>query len=119
MIQENLQTSSKGGPFSAIFSPTPFSFPSLPAFLPFPSGPEGLPRDISSSHPAPNPKLAEAFLDLPLSSLTQQSGSLPSLGLTLANVTSDLNRKNVTCWAENDVGRAEVSVQVNVSCESQ
>ncbi|KAB0394316.1 hypothetical protein E2I00_000126, partial [Balaenoptera physalus] len=44
-----------------------------------------------------------------------QSGSLPSLGLTLANVTSDLNRKNVTCWAENDVGRAEISVQVNVS----
>ncbi|MBW02476.1 High affinity nerve growth factor receptor, partial [Eschrichtius robustus] len=45
----------------------------------------------------------------------KQSGSLPSLGLTLANVTSDLNRKNVTCWAENDVGRAEISVQVNVS----
>ncbi|XP_029791805.1 high affinity nerve growth factor receptor isoform X1 [Suricata suricatta] len=44
-----------------------------------------------------------------------QSGTLPLLGLTLANVTSDLNRKNVTCWAENDVGRAEVSVQVNVS----
>ncbi|KAI5164692.1 High Affinity Nerve Growth Factor Receptor [Manis pentadactyla] len=44
-----------------------------------------------------------------------QSGGLPSLVLTLANVTSDLNRKNVTCWAENDVGRAEVSVQVNVS----
>ncbi|XP_066117866.1 high affinity nerve growth factor receptor [Saccopteryx bilineata] len=42
-------------------------------------------------------------------------GGLPSLGLTLANVTSDLNRKNVTCWAENNVGRAEVSVQVNVS----
>lgn len=38
--------------------------------------------------------------------------------LTLANVTSDFNRKNVTCWAENNVGRAEVSVQVNVSCES-
>uniref|UniRef100_A0A452FSV1 Tyrosine-protein kinase receptor n=1 Tax=Capra hircus TaxID=9925 RepID=A0A452FSV1_CAPHI len=48
-------------------------------------------------------------------SLGRQSGSLPSLGLTLANVTSDLNRKNVTCWADNDVGRAEVSVQVNVS----
>ncbi|ELK02721.1 High affinity nerve growth factor receptor [Pteropus alecto] len=44
-----------------------------------------------------------------------ESGDLPSLRLTLANVTSDLNRKNVTCWAENDVGRAEVSVQVNVS----
>uniref|UniRef100_A0A8C7BSS9 Tyrosine-protein kinase receptor n=1 Tax=Neovison vison TaxID=452646 RepID=A0A8C7BSS9_NEOVI len=44
-----------------------------------------------------------------------QSGGPPSLGLTLANVTSDLNRKNVTCWAENDMGRAEVSVQVNVS----
>ncbi|XP_037681621.1 high affinity nerve growth factor receptor [Choloepus didactylus] len=44
-----------------------------------------------------------------------QSGGLPSLGLTLANVTSDLNKKNLTCWAENDVGRAEVSVQVNVS----
>ncbi|XP_045732002.1 high affinity nerve growth factor receptor isoform X1 [Mirounga angustirostris] len=44
-----------------------------------------------------------------------QSGGLPSLGLTLANVTSDLNKKNVTCWAENDMGRAEVSVQVNVS----
>ncbi|XP_008851538.1 high affinity nerve growth factor receptor isoform X2 [Nannospalax galili] len=44
-----------------------------------------------------------------------KSGDLPSLELTLINVTSDLNRKNVTCWAENDVGRAEVSVQVNVS----
>uniref|UniRef100_A0A8C5L097 Tyrosine-protein kinase receptor n=1 Tax=Jaculus jaculus TaxID=51337 RepID=A0A8C5L097_JACJA len=44
-----------------------------------------------------------------------KSGALPSLELTLANVTSDLNRKNVTCWAENDAGRAEVSVQVNVS----
>lgn len=49
------------------------------------------------------------------SATVMQSGSLPSLGLTLANVTSDLNRKNVTCWADNDVGRAEVSVQVNVS----
>ncbi|OWK05169.1 hypothetical protein Celaphus_00001879 [Cervus elaphus hippelaphus] len=49
------------------------------------------------------------------SATVMKSGSLPSLGLTLANVTSDLNRKNVTCWAENDVGRAEVSVQVNVS----
>ncbi|XP_054568232.1 high affinity nerve growth factor receptor [Eptesicus fuscus] len=45
----------------------------------------------------------------------KQSGNLTSLGLTLANVTSDLNRKNVTCWAENEVGRTEVSVQVNVS----
>ncbi|XP_073903916.1 high affinity nerve growth factor receptor [Castor canadensis] len=44
-----------------------------------------------------------------------KSGDLPSLKLTLTNVTSDLNRKNVTCWAENDVGRAEISVQVNVS----
>nr|KAF6316342.1 neurotrophic receptor tyrosine kinase 1 [Pipistrellus kuhlii] len=44
-----------------------------------------------------------------------QSGNGTSLGLTLASVTSDLNRKNVTCWAENEVGRAEVSVQVNVS----
>ncbi|XP_069846327.1 high affinity nerve growth factor receptor isoform X1 [Dipodomys merriami] len=43
------------------------------------------------------------------------SGDLPSLQLMLANVTSDLNRKNVTCWAENDVGRTEISVQVNVS----
>ncbi|KAL1777905.1 high affinity nerve growth factor receptor isoform X1 [Sigmodon hispidus] len=42
-------------------------------------------------------------------------GDLPSLGLTLVNVTSDLNKKNVTCWAENDVGRAEVSVPVIVS----
>ncbi|NP_001028296.1 high affinity nerve growth factor receptor precursor [Mus musculus] len=42
-------------------------------------------------------------------------GDLPSLGLILVNVTSDLNKKNVTCWAENDVGRAEVSVQVSVS----
>ncbi|XP_037355986.1 high affinity nerve growth factor receptor isoform X2 [Talpa occidentalis] len=53
--------------------------------------------------------------DLEESATVTQSGDLPSLGLTLANVTSDLNRKNVTCWAENDVGRAEVSVQVNVS----
>ncbi|XP_036090686.1 high affinity nerve growth factor receptor isoform X2 [Rousettus aegyptiacus] len=44
-----------------------------------------------------------------------ESGDPPSLRLTLANVTSDLNRKNVTCWAENDVGRAEVNIQVNVS----
>ncbi|KAM4861627.1 high affinity nerve growth factor receptor isoform 1-T1 [Thomomys bottae] len=43
------------------------------------------------------------------------SGDLPSLQLMLTNVTSDLNRKNVTCWAENDAGRAEISVQVNVS----
>ncbi|XP_048214167.1 high affinity nerve growth factor receptor [Perognathus longimembris pacificus] len=43
------------------------------------------------------------------------SGDLPSLQLKLANVSSDLNRKNVTCWAENDVGRTELSVQVNVS----
>ncbi|XP_042832225.1 high affinity nerve growth factor receptor [Panthera tigris] len=53
--------------------------------------------------------------ELEESATVTQSGALPSLGLTLANVTSDLNRKNVTCWAENDVGRAEVSVQVNVS----
>uniref|UniRef100_A0A8C4MH64 Tyrosine-protein kinase receptor n=1 Tax=Equus asinus asinus TaxID=83772 RepID=A0A8C4MH64_EQUAS len=53
--------------------------------------------------------------ELEESATVMQSGGLPSLGLTLANVTSDLNRKNVTCWAENDVGRAEVSVQVNVS----
>ncbi|XP_005080157.1 high affinity nerve growth factor receptor isoform X2 [Mesocricetus auratus] len=45
----------------------------------------------------------------------KRSGALPSLGLTLTNVTSDLNKKNVTCWAENDVGRAEVSAQVIVS----
>ncbi|XP_052036147.1 high affinity nerve growth factor receptor isoform X3 [Apodemus sylvaticus] len=45
----------------------------------------------------------------------KKSGDLPSLGLTLVNVTSDLNKKNVTCWAENDVGRAEISVQVSVS----
>ncbi|XP_053463257.1 high affinity nerve growth factor receptor isoform X2 [Nycticebus coucang] len=49
------------------------------------------------------------------SATVTKSGGLPSLGLTLANVTSNLNRKNMTCWAENDVGRAEVSVQVNVS----
>ncbi|XP_070252504.1 high affinity nerve growth factor receptor isoform X1 [Myotis yumanensis] len=49
------------------------------------------------------------------SATVMQSGNLTSLRLTLANVTSDLNRKNVTCWAENEVGRAEVSVQVNVS----
>ncbi|KAK2084459.1 High affinity nerve growth factor receptor [Saguinus oedipus] len=66
-------------------------------YFPFHLEPEGLSKDIS-----PSPKL--------------KSGGLPSLGLTLANVTRDLNRKNVTCWAENDVGRAEVSVQVNVSC---
>uniref|UniRef100_A0A2K6MVR6 Tyrosine-protein kinase receptor n=1 Tax=Rhinopithecus bieti TaxID=61621 RepID=A0A2K6MVR6_RHIBE len=53
--------------------------------------------------------------ELEQSATVMKSGALPSLGLTLANVTSDLNRKNVTCWAENDVGRAEVSVQVNVS----
>ncbi|XP_053771744.1 high affinity nerve growth factor receptor [Desmodus rotundus] len=53
--------------------------------------------------------------ELEESATVTKSGSLPSLGLTLANVTSDLNRKNVTCWAENEVGRAEVSVQVNVS----
>ncbi|XP_008262512.1 high affinity nerve growth factor receptor [Oryctolagus cuniculus] len=47
--------------------------------------------------------------------MIQKSEDLPTLRLTLANVTSDLNRKNVTCWAENDVGRTEVSVQVNVS----
>nr|XP_048309897.1 high affinity nerve growth factor receptor isoform X2 [Myodes glareolus] len=45
----------------------------------------------------------------------KKSETLPSLGLTLVNVTSDLNKKNVTCWAENDVGRAEVSAQVSVS----
>ncbi|XP_005356966.1 high affinity nerve growth factor receptor [Microtus ochrogaster] len=45
----------------------------------------------------------------------KKSENLPSLGLTLLNVTSDLNKKNVTCWAENDVGRAEVSAQVSVS----
>ncbi|XP_008568505.1 PREDICTED: high affinity nerve growth factor receptor isoform X2 [Galeopterus variegatus] len=53
--------------------------------------------------------------ELEESATVMKSESLPSLGLTLASVTSDLNRKNVTCWAENDVGRAEVSVQVNVS----
>ncbi|KAM5256249.1 high affinity nerve growth factor receptor isoform 1-T1 [Ctenodactylus gundi] len=53
--------------------------------------------------------------ELQESATVMKSEHLPSLGLTLANVTSDLNRKNVTCWAENDVGRAEVSVQVNVS----
>ena len=107
--------------------PLPCSFPDL-----FPSHPSlfstwsqrGSPK-TSALHPPPpcpaasSPKPAEALLDFPLFSLTQKSGSLPSLGLTLANVTSDLNRKNVTCWAENDVGRAEVSVQVNVSCECQ
>ncbi|XP_007946609.1 high affinity nerve growth factor receptor [Orycteropus afer afer] len=55
------------------------------------------------------------FTELEESTTVMQFGGLPSLGLTLINVTSDLNRKNVTCWAENDVGRAEVSVQVNVS----
>nr|XP_003937906.1 high affinity nerve growth factor receptor isoform X1 [Saimiri boliviensis boliviensis] len=53
--------------------------------------------------------------ELEQSATVMKSGGLPSLELTLANVTRDLNRKNVTCWAENDVGRAEVSVQVNVS----
>ncbi|KAL6080803.1 hypothetical protein STEG23_023812 [Scotinomys teguina] len=47
--------------------------------------------------------------------IVKRSGALPSLGLTLVNVTSDLNKKNVTCWAENDVGRTEVSAQVSVS----
>lgn len=59
---------------------------------------------------------AETLL-MTLSSLFQKSENLPSLGLTLVNVTSDLNKKNVTCWAENDVGRAEVSAQVSVSCK--
>ncbi|XP_038624611.1 high affinity nerve growth factor receptor isoform X1 [Tachyglossus aculeatus] len=40
-------------------------------------------------------------------------GKAPSL--TLANVSRELNRKNVTCWAENEVGRTERSVWVNVS----
>ncbi|XP_055979160.1 high affinity nerve growth factor receptor [Sorex fumeus] len=53
--------------------------------------------------------------ELEESATVTESGELWDLQLTLANVTSDLNRKNVTCWAENDVGRAEVSVQVNVS----
>ncbi|XP_021564107.1 high affinity nerve growth factor receptor [Carlito syrichta] len=53
--------------------------------------------------------------ELEESATVMKYGGLPSLGLTLANVTSDLNKKNVTCWAENNVGRAEVSVQVNVS----
>ncbi|KAM6167636.1 high affinity nerve growth factor receptor isoform 2-T2 [Erethizon dorsatum] len=53
--------------------------------------------------------------ELEESTTVTKSGDLPSLELTLANVTRSLNRKNVTCWAENDVGRTEVSVQVNVS----
>lgn len=122
VIQEKVQTGSGGGPFSAIFFPRPLPFPSLPLFSTWSQ--RGSPK-TSALHPSPpcpaasSPKPAEALLDFPLFSLTQKSGSLPSLGLTLANVTSDLNRKNVTCWAENDVGRAEVSVQVNVSCECQ
>lgn len=64
-----------------------------------------------------SPAYAPEALLMTLSSLVQKSGDLPSLGLTLVNVTSDLNKKNVTCWAENDVGRAEVSVQVSVSCK--
>uniref|UniRef100_A0A4X2L0P6 Tyrosine-protein kinase receptor n=1 Tax=Vombatus ursinus TaxID=29139 RepID=A0A4X2L0P6_VOMUR len=48
-----------------------------------------------------------------------ESGNLSSLWLILVNVSSDLNRKNVTCWAENDVGQAEVSVQVNVTFPSR
>lgn len=121
MIQESLQTSSRGGsPFSALFSPTPLSSPSLSSLLSFPPATRGAPqrRQPQPLHPASSPKAADVLLDFLLSSLTQQSGSLPSLGLTLAHVTSDLNRKNVTCWAENHVGRAEISVQVNVSCES-
>ncbi|XP_049637910.1 high affinity nerve growth factor receptor isoform X2 [Suncus etruscus] len=54
-------------------------------------------------------------VELKSSAMVIESGELPVLQLTLFDVTSDLNRKNVTCWAENDVGRAEVSVQVNVS----
>ncbi|XP_075396514.1 high affinity nerve growth factor receptor isoform X2 [Tenrec ecaudatus] len=53
--------------------------------------------------------------DLEESATVVISKDLTSLWLTLINVTSDLNRKNVTCWAENNVGRAEVPVQVNVS----
>ncbi|KAM6219228.1 high affinity nerve growth factor receptor isoform 2-T2 [Rhynchocyon petersi] len=53
--------------------------------------------------------------ELEESTTVEKSEDLQSLELTLTSVTSDLNRKNVTCWAENDVGRAEVSVQVNVS----
>ncbi|XP_059120761.1 high affinity nerve growth factor receptor [Peromyscus eremicus] len=55
------------------------------------------------------------LIELEGTATVKKSGDLPSLGLTLVNVTSDLNKKNVTCWAENDVGRAEVSAQVSVS----
>ncbi|XP_019566757.2 high affinity nerve growth factor receptor isoform X1 [Rhinolophus sinicus] len=55
------------------------------------------------------------FTELEESARETRSEDLSSVTLTLANVTSDFNRKNVTCWAENNVGRAEVSVQVNVS----
>uniref|UniRef100_A0A452RET2 Tyrosine-protein kinase receptor n=1 Tax=Ursus americanus TaxID=9643 RepID=A0A452RET2_URSAM len=75
----------------------------------------GVPRRHQLQPPASIPTPADPLPPLPFSFLTQQSGGLPSLGLMLANVTSDLNKKNVTCWAENDMGRAEVSVQVNVS----
>ncbi|XP_006861671.1 PREDICTED: high affinity nerve growth factor receptor isoform X2 [Chrysochloris asiatica] len=53
--------------------------------------------------------------ELEESAVVMKSEDLSSLWLTLVNVTTDLNRKNVTCWAENDVGRKEFSVQVNVS----
>ncbi|XP_056670625.1 high affinity nerve growth factor receptor [Monodelphis domestica] len=55
-------------------------------------------------------ELSEFVTVMPL-----ETGNLSSLWLILANVSSDLNRKNVICWAENDVGRAQLSVQVNVS----
>lgn len=73
------------------------------------------PKYINST-PCLLPMPAETLL-MSLSSLFQKSENLPSLGLILVNVTSDLNKKNVTCWAENDVGRAEVSSQVSVSCK--
>ncbi|XP_051013380.1 high affinity nerve growth factor receptor [Acomys russatus] len=49
------------------------------------------------------------------SAIVKKSEDLPTLALDLLSVTRSLNKKNVTCWAENDVGRAEVSAQVSVS----
>lgn len=99
-----LQMAKEAVSLSQICSPSLVS----PSF-PFPYGIIGLPN-ISTLPPA-------EILLMSLSSLFQKSETLPSLGLTLVNVTSDLNKKNVTCWAENDVGRAEVSAQVSVSCK--
>lgn len=37
--------------------------------------------------------------------------------LEINNISSNLNHKDLTCWAENAVGPAEDSVMLNVTCE--